>query len=107
MKSSVWHLWKLWSTIEFKESFTQKNNRMVIAFVERELPNKGHKELSQRVGRQYSVFCGGGYIGINICKNDGQEANFSHALQPKSQNRSNAITNSIKALKMIHIKQNL
>ena len=80
---------------------------MVIAFVERELPNKGYKELSQRVGRQYSIFCGGGYIGINICKNAGQEANFSHALQPKSQNRSNAITNSIKALKMIHIKQNL
>ena len=49
MKSSVGNLWKLWSTIKFKEFFTQKNNKMVMAFVGRELPNKGTKNLASEL----------------------------------------------------------
>ena len=35
----------------------------------------------------------------------GWGAKILHVLQPKNQNRSNIVTNSIKTLKMIHIKK--
>ena len=38
----------------------------------------------------------------------GQGAKIPHASQPKNQNiKQNSVTNSIKTLKMVHIKQNL
>ena len=35
----------------------------------------------------------------------GQGAKIPHASWPKNQNRSNIVTNSIKTLKMVHIKK--
>ena len=35
----------------------------------------------------------------------GQEAKIPHASWPKTQNRSNIVTNSIKTFKMFHIKK--
>ena len=35
----------------------------------------------------------------------GGGAKIPHASQPKNQNRSNVVTNSIKTLKMVHIKK--
>ena len=35
----------------------------------------------------------------------GQEAKIPHALRPKDQNISSIVTNSIKTLKMVHIKK--
>ena len=35
----------------------------------------------------------------------GQGAKMPHALQPKNQNRNNIVTNSIKTLRIVHIKK--
>ena len=35
----------------------------------------------------------------------GRGAKIPHASRPKNQNRSNTVTNSIKTLKMVHIKK--
>ena len=37
----------------------------------------------------------------------GQGAKMPHALQPKNQNRNNIVTNSIKTLRIVHIKKKI